>query len=585
MAPEIKGQDWNKEIITSKDAVNGGPSDVKRTEFYEKRSDLKTADVFNDVVGDLTGKGYKTLDDLRNTNVLHEIKPGNTLFPILKDYFAALPGMTPDQAQKETYLSLAFVMKENPGINVDDLKVGGKVVISDGYLTVINPDGTTKTIDMVPLRPAGVIPAVPSVPIAPSPVAPQAPAVPPAPIVVPEPVAPVAPKVVDDTPPVPVTPEVVPPVLEPVVPAHTDIVKDQANKDQASKVEQPPVVSPDVQGPKVDKPANPDSVVFLPEEPKPEVKIDILAPSVPTYGPISKIDDVAVHTEVAKDDVNKVEAPAESTPELTAEQINSTELVSGKVTWEGGSISVGTFRGGNQVDGTWTSADGKEIQTGVFWETGDNFLKNGSKQTPTGQESGSFNEKGELIDGVRVVDGKKEFVGLERTITEIQDKVATLKLVPRKGFETDPYKVDGANIIFQNEKSWYDIRSDKPIYTVESPEKAAVLVAVLNTKYLPTAPVTPAEKPAPVVETAPNESQKTLDFVKNTLKLKDAVALESIQPASVTIDGVVVEGSQFDYKGGKILISKDQKDVYFDLSPIDLSADVDQQIIDILSAR
>ena len=61
----------------------------------------------------------------------------------------------------------------------------------------------------------------------------------------------------------------------------------------------------------------------------------------------------------------------------------------------------------------------------------------------------------------------------------------------------------------------------------------------------------------PAVEVA-NESQKTLDFVTNTLKLKDPVAADSIKSASVTIDGVAVEGSQFDYKG-KVLISKDQK--------------------------
>ena len=37
-------------------------------------------------------------------------------------------------------------MKENPGINVDDLKIGGKVAISDGYLTVVNPDGKQRLL-------------------------------------------------------------------------------------------------------------------------------------------------------------------------------------------------------------------------------------------------------------------------------------------------------------------------------------------------------------------------------------------------------------------------------------------------------
>ena len=46
MVAEIKGKDWNKEVVTSKDAVNGGPSDGKRTEFYEKRSDLKNGRCF-----------------------------------------------------------------------------------------------------------------------------------------------------------------------------------------------------------------------------------------------------------------------------------------------------------------------------------------------------------------------------------------------------------------------------------------------------------------------------------------------------------------------------------------------------------
>ncbi len=499
MVAEIKGQDWNKEVVTSKDATNGGPDDAKRTEFYEQRSDLKTADVFSDIVGDLTTKGYKTLDDLKNTSVVHEIKAGNTLFPILKDYFAALPGMDPKQAEKETYLSLAFVMKENPGINVDDLKIGGKVVISDGYLSVWNPDGTTKTIDSKPLRPAGSLPVVQPEPV----VVPQDPSV--------VPTAPTVPNITPE----PIQPTVNPEPVAPVAPVAPVVPQDDANKEKVTPelpkvvvdplppVPVTPVVPKDLQDPTIEKPKNPDSVVFLPEEPKPEVKIDILAPSVPTYGPISKID------EANKVEQPKVEVPVETvkeiSPALTTEQIEAAERVD-----------------------------------------------------------------------------------LEKTVTEIQGKVSTLKLVPRKGFETNPYKSDGANIIFQNEKSWpFSMISDKPIHTVESPEKAAALVALLNVQYLPTAPVAPAEKPvpAPVVEVAPNENQKTLDFVKNTLKLKDPVAAESIKAATVTIDGVAVEGNQFDYKGGKVLISKDQKDVYFDSNLIDVAADVDQQIVDILSAR
>ena len=54
------------------------------------------------------------LSGLGATSKGYEIKAGNTLFPMIKDYFSILPGMTPDQAEKEAYLSLAFVMKENP---------------------------------------------------------------------------------------------------------------------------------------------------------------------------------------------------------------------------------------------------------------------------------------------------------------------------------------------------------------------------------------------------------------------------------------------------------------------------------------
>ncbi len=157
-------ENWHKEVMTSKGPEQGGTPYEKRRDFYLDRVKFKLKETFDDVIKDLPSKGFKTMKDLDRKpdgnamSMTHEVKSGDTLFSVLKKFFldnfaSAQPSMTQGQAEKEAYLSLAFVMKNNVGANVDALRVGGSISIDSGYLTIKTPGGK-KTIDHAALRPA-----------------------------------------------------------------------------------------------------------------------------------------------------------------------------------------------------------------------------------------------------------------------------------------------------------------------------------------------------------------------------------------------------------------------------------------------
>lgn len=146
------GKNWHKEV----GAIDAA-AETKRIEFYSERVKTKLGDTFDNIVADVAGKGYKTLDELKDKNYEQEIKSGNTLFVTLRQYFnEVLGGGAQAGADNEAYLSLAILMKDYPGVgvNVDNLQVGGKIEIKDGYLTVKDAAGKV-TIDNKPLRRPG----------------------------------------------------------------------------------------------------------------------------------------------------------------------------------------------------------------------------------------------------------------------------------------------------------------------------------------------------------------------------------------------------------------------------------------------
>lgn len=549
MEPEIKGKDWNKEIVTSKDATQGGPDDAKRTDFYEKRVNFKSGLAFDDIVGDLTGKGYKTMDDLKPFDFSHEIKAGDTLFPVLKEYFLTncAPSMTPDQAEKEAYLSLAFVMKNNPGINVDDLRIKGQIKINAGHLTVSDVAGTA-TINGVPIRPEAVTAVV------------DPNAVPP---VSTEPV-PVAPGLAVDPNALPVPPvELVDPGVALKAPSEAVSVVADGYEDwnkipdaEKLKVNGPHkfdngftktdgvykdgrlfdgtitlqdntvwdrkggdlagIHSPDGSS-KIGKFILIEFVTPTGKKDKKNILIEGLftdkdgtkwegkwndqgfeftgvktSPdgNVVNYtGGIAneKVDVIPTDLTLAQIDgenvVGKYVDP--NSGDISEGTFNKGILISGKYTYSGGATEEGTFAqdSGFLISGTYTSADGKTRENGVF-------------------DPIEGDPEYHLIDGVKSVEGQPDqYIFPEAKLAEIEAKVKDFR--PETGYEKIPYMSNGNNVIFQKSKWFWQ---DYPVVgTVENPDKAKQLADALNARYgkpvevVPVAPVAPAEPIQPPV--------------------------------------------------------------------------------------
>lgn len=147
-SPNIQGRNWYKEVKSPKDSVPYN----ERLDFYLKRAAIKTnlkklAGDFDATVSEeiKTGK-FKSFEDLAKLAKFEKkVKSGDTIYKILLEYFSKVCGA--EQAIKETYLSLAYLMKTNAGANVDKLFIGGKVVIEGGKLSVYNENGVASIKD------------------------------------------------------------------------------------------------------------------------------------------------------------------------------------------------------------------------------------------------------------------------------------------------------------------------------------------------------------------------------------------------------------------------------------------------------
>lgn len=152
MSNTEKGMNWHKEVAT---AQKSDELYDKRAEFYKDRVNYKLGETFDDIVNDLTAKGYKTLDEHFDKNYSHEVTSDSRLFLIFKDYYESQFGLDASQAEKEAYLSLAHVMKAGgKGTNVDLLNIGERVAIDGGKLYIFEADGKTRSDgNGVPMRP------------------------------------------------------------------------------------------------------------------------------------------------------------------------------------------------------------------------------------------------------------------------------------------------------------------------------------------------------------------------------------------------------------------------------------------------
>ena len=86
----MTGQDWNKEVGTwkgEKQAPDEHVAHALRTQFYMDRVKLKLKDEFTNIVNNLSGKGFKTLEEHKGKNFEHIPAAGDTLFGILKKYY------------------------------------------------------------------------------------------------------------------------------------------------------------------------------------------------------------------------------------------------------------------------------------------------------------------------------------------------------------------------------------------------------------------------------------------------------------------------------------------------------------------
>lgn len=141
---EIQGKNWYREVKSPKDSVDYD----KRMEFYVKRAEVKAglkylAKDFEVTVNSQIERGlFKSLDDLKRVERKeYKIRKGDTLFKVVEGYFKDI--VDSSQAEKETYLTLAFLMKTNSASNVDKFYAGGSVVIENGRITVADSNGNT----------------------------------------------------------------------------------------------------------------------------------------------------------------------------------------------------------------------------------------------------------------------------------------------------------------------------------------------------------------------------------------------------------------------------------------------------------
>lgn len=159
------GKNWNKEVQVSQ--MESGSAGLTRYEtrvnFYKDRVKNKLGETFDEIVKDKLLKGYKTFEEHDGKNSVHEVKAGDTLFGILKDFYKTQFNLDTAQAEKEAYLSLAYVTKDKSAstdilVNVDALELGWKVIIDSGVITVRDAGGTTPSgVDRMDLRPRQLV--------------------------------------------------------------------------------------------------------------------------------------------------------------------------------------------------------------------------------------------------------------------------------------------------------------------------------------------------------------------------------------------------------------------------------------------
>ena len=166
------GENWNKEVQVSQ--MESGSAGLKRYEtrvnFYKDRVKNKLGETFDDIVKDKLLKGYKTFEEHDGKNLVHEVKAGDTLFVILKDFYKTQFNLDTTQAEKEAYLSLAYVTKDKSAstdilVNMDALELGWSVIIDSGVITVRDAGGTTPSgVDRMDLRPRHLVDRSPVAP-------------------------------------------------------------------------------------------------------------------------------------------------------------------------------------------------------------------------------------------------------------------------------------------------------------------------------------------------------------------------------------------------------------------------------------
>lgn len=154
---EVHGKNWYKDV--------GSPSDrvpyERRLDFYLKRAEIKTglahlAKDFDVTLDSQIQRGvFKSLEDLKKIEKKeYKIKSGDTIFKILVRFFREITDA--QKAEKEAYLTLAYLMKTQHSSNVDQLLAGGKVTIENGKISVCSAKGTYSYHDAL-MRPEGPV--------------------------------------------------------------------------------------------------------------------------------------------------------------------------------------------------------------------------------------------------------------------------------------------------------------------------------------------------------------------------------------------------------------------------------------------
>jgi hypothetical protein len=160
---KMQGKDWHKEVKTWRDEESQKPGKPftpyeKRKEFYEKRVKMKLNDLYSNVITNDLGGKYKSLSQLASIDGLYEQQipawnKGGRLSEILPKYFETVVGLSTADAEKEMYLSLAYLTSSEGMTNVDGIEKNGKIIVEKGLLTVIDADGTVR-VNKAPLRPS-----------------------------------------------------------------------------------------------------------------------------------------------------------------------------------------------------------------------------------------------------------------------------------------------------------------------------------------------------------------------------------------------------------------------------------------------